>query len=198
MDPAWSEPLLAQTAAATASPSPPPREIEPDASSVKLDANPLLAHVHDAALRDAVMTAQPAAAAGAVSGGDDAASALLSNGGSASDDAATDAGAVTAAAAPSEPKAPFMRRAERCVRTFERRKTKKLRRSEWGWCSLAFPNEEQERVFGCQSTAPLIRQLHAQGAAGAAESAGLHRLASPQVDAARSPAAAAGASLCVG
>lgn len=160
MDPAWSEPLLATTNAATdtASPSPPPREIEPDASSLKLDANPLLAHVHDSAMRDAVMTAQPAAAAGAAnSGGDDAAAtSLLSNGGSASDEAGTDVGAVTAAtAAPSEPKAPFMRRAERCVRTFERRKTKKLRRSEWGWCSLAFPNEEQERVFGCQSTAPL-------------------------------------------
>lgn len=33
------------------------------------------------------------------------------------------------------------------MRGFERRKSKKLRRKEWGICTLAFPNEQQEKVF---------------------------------------------------
>jgi hypothetical protein len=40
-----------------------------------------------------------------------------------------------------------MRRAERCVRGFERRKAKQLRRKDWGVCSLSFPNPSQERTF---------------------------------------------------
>ena len=58
-------------------------------------------------------------------------------------------GRALSAAAPARPPIPaWQRRAEICVRGFERRKTKKLRRKDWGICTLAFPNAQQERMFG--------------------------------------------------
>jgi hypothetical protein len=54
---------------------------------------------------------------------------------------------LAAAADRAPPKARWMRRAERCVRGFERRKAKQLRRKDWGVCSLSFPNPSQERTF---------------------------------------------------
>ena len=91
---------------------------------------------------------------------------------SASSDAAASADADAAAnAAPTPrlaqpPRPLWQRRAESCVRGFERRKSKKLRRKEWGICTLAFPNEQQEKVFEWCETRATERYTHANGSGG--------------------------------
>lgn len=79
-----------------------------------------------------------------------AASTPLPNSPANADSAANADAEANAAPTPRIPQAPrplWQRRAESCVRGFERRKSKKLRRKEWGICTLAFPNEQQEKVF---------------------------------------------------